>query len=73
MSVNGFEVLSRTFVTGETPLQAYGIFGGRPDFDSRDMWLLWDGCLDAPEFIASGKLVVNMSENSIVPAYVVRP
>ncbi len=70
--VNGMVIVSKTFVTGETPVQAFGICGGRPDFDFNSMRVLWDGCLDAPEYIPAGKMVAVLGENSIVPASVSR-
>jgi hypothetical protein len=53
--VNGYTVLERSFVTGEQPGQRYGIWGGREDFENDAGW---DGCLDAVEYIVTGKVSV---------------
>ena len=70
--VNGMVIEPKTFVTGETPIQAFGICGGRPDFDFNTMRVLWAGCLDAPDHIPNGKVVLVQSESSIVPGSVPR-
>lgn len=57
--MNGFTVMERSFVTGEQPGQRYGVWGGRKDFmlDAG-----WDGCMDAVEYIVSGKISVVTDE-----------
>lgn len=64
---NGFVVESRTFVTGDMPSQAFGIQGGRKDFDSAALRGLWAGCIDAVEFIPNGKMHLVEFEYAIVP------
>lgn len=64
---NGYGVMDSTFVTGELPVQAYGICGGREDFDGRECRSLWSGCLDAVENIPTGVMKVVESEGVIVP------
>jgi hypothetical protein len=65
--INGYYVESRTFVTGELPIQAYGVHGGREDFDGRECRSMWAGCIDAVEYIPTGAVTVVESEGTIVP------
>jgi hypothetical protein len=69
---NGIVLINNAFVTGERPVQSFGILGGRSDFDTRDMRVLWDGCLDSPEYIPNGKVIYVKGEHSIVPGSVPR-
>lgn len=40
--------------TGETPVQSFGILGGREDFDADRGWQY---CLDAPELLPAGSVL----------------
>jgi hypothetical protein len=64
---NGYGVMDSTFVTGELPVQAFGVCGGREDFDSRECRSMWAGCIDAVEYIATGGMKIVKSEGVIVP------
>ncbi len=61
----GFEV--STFITGELPVQAYGVCGGREDFESRECRSMWAGCIDAVEYVPTGGVKLVKSEGVIVP------
>lgn len=64
---NGYCVYASTFVTGDLPLQAYGVRGGREEFEGRECRSMWAGCIDAVEYIPTGAVKVIESEGSIVP------
>lgn len=65
--LNNLAVMDRTFVTGEIPIQAYGILGGREDFSGYALRSLWNGCIDAVEYVPTGQVRVVRIEDSIVP------
>jgi len=62
--INGFDVINSTFITGERPVQYYGICGGRDEFEKD---LSWDGCIDASSAIPTGRVRVVAPEWIIVP------
>jgi len=64
---NGYWVEPRAFVTGDLPVEAYGVCGGREDFASRECRSMWAGCIDAVDYITTGGLIVEESERIIVP------
>ena len=64
---NGYSVYTSTLVTGEIPVQAYGVLGGREDFDSLDCRSMWAGCIDAVDYIPTGIVKIVETEGSIVP------
>ena len=72
-SFNGISVLERTFITGESPIQKFGVSGGREDFyNTAALRDLWDVCIDAQEYIPSGKVFLVQSESTIVPGCIPR-
>lgn len=69
---NNLYVEPKTFVTGDIPTQAFGIMGGRGDWSDSKSRILWSGCIDAPDYIPTGKMVVSTVEQAIVPGSVAR-
>lgn len=68
MALSQFDVVN-AITTGAPPVEFFGVCGGREDlsFDQG-----WHGCIDATDYVPTGKLHVNREEFCIVPVCTLR-